>query len=78
MAKLRFTIPSKTAAAQQFATEVPSEKVFVDLVANARARTGELGADWPKAATKIYTAVQSSLTGQSSPADALKNAQASN
>lgn len=78
MAKLRFTIPSKTAAATQFASEVPSEKVFVDLVAGSRARTGELGVDWPKAATKIYTAVQSALTGQSSPADALKNAQASN
>ena len=76
MAKLRYTIPSKTAAAEKFGTEVPEEKVFVDLVANARARTGELGADWPKAATKIYTAVQSALTGQASPADALKNAQA--
>jgi multiple sugar transport system substrate-binding protein len=76
MAKLRYTIPSKTAAAEKFGTEVPEEKVFVDLVANARARTGELGADWPKAATKIYTAVQSALTGQASPADALKSAQA--
>jgi multiple sugar transport system substrate-binding protein len=76
MAKLRYTIPSKTAAAEKFGTEVPEEKVFVDLVANARARTGELGADWPKAATKIYTAVQSALTGQAPPADALKNAQA--
>ncbi|MBF4577000.1 ABC transporter substrate-binding protein [Frondihabitans sp. VKM Ac-2883] len=78
MAKLRYTIPSKTAAAEQFGIDVPAEQVFVDLVASARARTGELGEDWPKAATKIYTAVQSSLTGQSSPADALKNAQSSN
>jgi multiple sugar transport system substrate-binding protein len=78
MAKLRYTIPSKTAVAQQFGKDVPEEQVFVDLVANARARTGELGADWPKAATKIYTAVQSALTGQDSPADALKNAQSSN
>ena len=78
MAKARFTIPSRTATAAQFATDVPSEKVFVDLVANARARTGKLGVAWPAAATKIYTAVQSALTGQSSPADALKNAAASN
>ena len=49
--------------------------MFVDLVADARARTGELGEAWPKAATKIYTAVQSALTGQSSPEDALKNAE---
>lgn len=78
MAKARFTIPSRTATAAQFAAEVPAEKVFVDLVATARARTGELGVAWPAAATKIYTAVQSALTGQSSPADALKNAAASN
>ncbi|OIH94020.1 MULTISPECIES: ABC transporter substrate-binding protein [unclassified Curtobacterium] len=78
MAKLRYTIPSKTAVAQQFGKDVPEEQVFVDLVADARARTGELGADWPKAATKIYTAVQAALTGQDSPADALQNAQSSN
>ncbi|PZE64449.1 MULTISPECIES: ABC transporter substrate-binding protein [unclassified Curtobacterium] len=78
MAKLRYTIPSKTDVAQQFGKDVPEEQVFVDLVADARARTGELGADWPKAATKIYTAVQSALTGQDSPADALRNAQSSN
>ncbi|MBT1585273.1 sugar ABC transporter substrate-binding protein [Curtobacterium flaccumfaciens] len=78
MAKLRYTIPSKTDVAQQFGKDVPEEQVFVDLVADARARTGELGADWPKAATKIYTAVQSALTGQDSPADALQNAQSSN
>jgi len=76
MAKLRFTIPSKTDAAEKFGEEVPEEKVFVDLVASARARTGQLGEAWPKAATKIYTAVQSALTGQSTPAEALKNAQA--
>lgn len=78
MAKLRQTIPSKTEAAVAFGKDVPAEQVFVDLVSGARARTGELGVDWPKAATKIYTAVQSALTGQSSPAEALKNAQASN
>ncbi|NUU08657.1 ABC transporter substrate-binding protein, partial [Curtobacterium flaccumfaciens] len=67
MAKLRYTIPSKTDVAQQFGKDVPEEQVFVDLVADARARTGELGADCLKAATKIYTAVQSALTGQDSP-----------
>ncbi|WP_317229981.1 ABC transporter substrate-binding protein [Clavibacter sp. MX14-G9D] len=75
MATKRFTIPSKTAVATQFGEQVPEEQVFVDLVADARARTGELGEEWPKAATKIYTAVQSALTGQSSPEDALKNAE---
>jgi multiple sugar transport system substrate-binding protein len=75
MATKRFTIPSKTAVATQFGQQVPAEQVFVDLVADARARTGELGEAWPKAATKIYTAVQSALTGQASPEDALKNAE---
>ena len=50
-------------------------KAFSELVANARARTGELGAEWPKAATKIYTAVQAALTGQAAPAEALQQAQ---
>ena len=48
---------------------------FVDQIPTARARTGELGADWPKAATKIYTAFQSALTGQATPAKALETAQ---
>ena len=42
---------------------------FSELVQTARARTGELGADWPKAATKIYTADQSALTGQAAAAE---------
>ncbi|WP_246865311.1 extracellular solute-binding protein [Clavibacter michiganensis] len=52
MASKRFTIPSKTAVATEFGQQVPEEQVFVDLVADARARTGELGADWPKAARR--------------------------
>ncbi|MFZ7088319.1 sugar ABC transporter substrate-binding protein [Curtobacterium sp. RRHDQ10] len=53
----------------------PQVASFVTTVKTARARTGELGPDWPKAATKIYTAVQLALTGKASPADALKQAQ---
>ena len=48
---------------------------FTDQIPTARARTGELGADWPKAATKIYTAFQAALTGQAAPAKALEKAQ---
>jgi len=40
-----------------------------------RARTGELGANWPKAATKIYTAEQCALTGQGTPEKCLAQAQ---
>ena len=50
-------------------------KAFTELVETARARTGELGREWPDAATKIYTAMQSALTGGAPPAQALKQAQ---
>jgi multiple sugar transport system substrate-binding protein len=75
LAKARNTIPSKTAVAAQFASENPKLATFTDLVKSARARTGQLGQGWPAQATKIYTAVQSALTGKASPADALKQAQ---
>ena len=75
MAKQRNTVPSKTTLAAQFAADNPKLAVFTDLIKTARARTGELGADWPKAATKIYTAIQTALTGKASPSDALQQAQ---
>ncbi len=75
MAKARNTIPSKTKVAAQFAAENPKLASFADLVETARARTGQLGEEWPDQATKIYTAIQRALTDQASPADALKQAQ---
>ncbi|WP_209559617.1 extracellular solute-binding protein [Frigoribacterium sp. PvP032] len=75
MATKRFTIPSKTAVATEFGQQVPEEQVFVDLVADARARTAQLGVEWPTQATKIYTAVQSALTGQATPSRALERAE---
>ena len=75
MATKRFTIPSKTAVATEFGQQVPEEQVFVDLVADARARTAQLGVDWPTQATKIHTAVQSALTGQATPTRALERAE---
>ena len=68
-------MPTKTALQDKFVAEQPTMKAFSELVATARARTGELGAEWPKAATKIYTAEQAALTGQASPAKALEQAQ---
>ena len=50
-------------------------KTFAEMVKTARARTAELGNDWPEAATAIYTAVQLALTGKASPMDALKQVQ---
>ncbi len=70
----RGAIPSSSTAAQQAAAQVPLIAGFVDPVANARPRTGLLGEDWPAAQTAIYTAVQSALTGQLSPEEALNQA----
>jgi multiple sugar transport system substrate-binding protein len=75
LAKQNQTIPTKTALLANFSSSNPNMKGFADQIPTARARTGELGADWPKAATKIYTAFQSALTGQADPAKALEQAQ---
>jgi multiple sugar transport system substrate-binding protein len=69
------TIPTKTALLATYASSNPNIKGFTDQIPTARARTGELGADWPKAATKIYTAFQAALTGQATPDKALAQAQ---
>ncbi|MFE7558386.1 extracellular solute-binding protein [Kitasatospora sp. NPDC057500] len=69
------TVPSRTAAAARYAEQNPSRAVFVKGVENARTRTGELGVRWPKAATGIYTAIQSALTGRQTPEEALRQAQ---
>ncbi|HEY0534322.1 MAG TPA: ABC transporter substrate-binding protein [Actinoplanes sp.] len=75
LAKQNQTIPTKTALLANFSSSNPNMKGSTDQIPTARARTGELGADWPKAATKIYTAFQSALTGQADPAKALEQAQ---
>jgi multiple sugar transport system substrate-binding protein len=75
LGKLRQTVPTKTALGEQFVAANPSMKAFTTAVQTARARTGELGADWPKAATKIYTGVQTALTGGAAPQQALQQAQ---
>ena len=67
-------VPTKTALAAQFKQEVPAMAGFTDAVANARARTGKLGAKWPDTAKVIYTGMQLVLTGQATPADAMAKA----
>jgi multiple sugar transport system substrate-binding protein len=76
LAEARYTVPTKTALAAEYVEKVPTMAAFTEQVANARSRTGELGEDWPKAATVIYTAIQLALTGQASAADAFKQASA--
>lgn len=75
LAKQHFTVPSRTAVAARRAEQVPSMAPFVTSVETARARTSELGVRWPKAATGIYTAIQSALTGEQTPEEALRHAQ---
>lgn len=75
IATARTTVPTKTALRDRFVAEVPRMAAFTDVVQTARSRTGKLGADWPEAATKIYTAVQTALTGGATPEQALRQAQ---
>ncbi|MFD5452695.1 sugar ABC transporter substrate-binding protein [Streptomyces sp. NPDC003470] len=74
-AEQRVTVPSRPAVAARYAERVPSMAAFVDSVEGARSRTSRLGVRWPDAATGIYTAVQSALTGERTPKEALERAQ---
>ena len=74
LAEARFTVPTRTALAEQYVANVPEMAAFTEQVAHARSRTGELGEEWPEAATEIYTAIQLALTGQATPEDAFKQA----
>jgi multiple sugar transport system substrate-binding protein len=75
LASERSTVPTKTALREQFVQQQPRMAAFTEQVQNARARTGELGDGWPEAATRIYTAIQTALTGGASPQQALQQAQ---
>ncbi|MGI5128185.1 sugar ABC transporter substrate-binding protein [Pseudonocardia sp. CA-107938] len=75
LATTRSTVPTKSALIPQFVAKQPNMAAFSTAVQTARARTGELGPEWPKAATRIYTAVQKALTGGAAPLDALQQAQ---
>jgi multiple sugar transport system substrate-binding protein len=68
-------VPTKTALLDEFVADQPAMKAFSEMVKTARARTGQLGAEWPKAATKIYNGVQSALAGGEPPLEALQKAQ---
>jgi multiple sugar transport system substrate-binding protein len=68
-------VPTNEVTAAAWAKTHPDVAAFVTTTKTARARTGELGPGWPKAATQIYTAVQAALTGKAAPAAALKSAQ---
>ncbi|WP_346769411.1 sugar ABC transporter substrate-binding protein [Planctomonas sp. JC2975] len=78
IAEFTGNVPSDQASADSWGKSHPQVQSFVETVKTARARTAELGPKWPTAATAIYTAVQTALTGKASPADALQQAQTQN
>ncbi|MFJ9181215.1 extracellular solute-binding protein [Streptomyces sp. NPDC102360] len=75
LAERRQTVPTRTALSQRFEKQEPAMRPFVRQVRDARARTGKLGSAWPRAALRIYTAIQSALAAGEPPARALKEAQ---
>jgi multiple sugar transport system substrate-binding protein len=75
LATERTTVPTKAALRERFVADVPRMAAFTEVVQTARARTGKLGAEWPAAATRIYTAVQTAITGGATPQQALQQAQ---
>ncbi|GAB2445824.1 ABC transporter substrate-binding protein [Streptomyces incanus] len=67
-------VPAHEKAAAAWRDRVPELDALADQVAEARSRTGKLGAGWSSASLALQSAFQSALTGQSSEA-ALKRAQ---
>ncbi|MEU3146360.1 sugar ABC transporter substrate-binding protein [Streptomyces sp. NPDC006999] len=67
-------VPANEKAAAVWRERVPELDALADQVAEARSRTGKLGAGWSSASLTLQSAFQSALTGQSSEA-ALKRAQ---
>lgn len=74
LATQRQLVPTKAELSDQVVAELPQIEAFAVQVPDLRARTGQLGEDWPDAATDIYEGVQLALTGQASPAEALTQA----
>ncbi|MFE4950163.1 extracellular solute-binding protein [Leifsonia sp. NPDC056665] len=64
-------IPSNVEAAKKFGETNADLSGFVQIVADARSRTAELGVKWPDVGTQIYTAEQLVLTGKATPEAAL-------
>ncbi len=68
-------IPAIKSAAAPLLQSQPDLQVFASELDTARARTAQLGANYPKVSQTIWTAEQSALTGSQSPQAALTQAQ---
>ncbi|RLP76146.1 extracellular solute-binding protein [Mycetocola tolaasinivorans] len=74
LATARYTIPTRTALADEYVASLPVMSTFTDQVATARSRTGLLGTGWPKTATQIHTGLQLALTGKATADEAFAKA----
>jgi multiple sugar transport system substrate-binding protein len=68
-------VPANQAAAAQLPASVPEMTTFVDEIGGAKGRTADLGPDYPKYSTALWTAVQAALSGHGTPQAALDAAQ---
>jgi len=75
LATERGTVPTKPALVDAAVEAQPAIEPFAEQLPDLRSRTGELGEEWPTAATAIYTAVQDALVNGTDPAEALAAAQ---
>jgi multiple sugar transport system substrate-binding protein len=72
---LSYVAPTTEAQEAQVAAD-PDLQPWVDAVADAKGRTSDdLGTDYPKISEQLWKAVQNSLSGSSTPEEALQEAQ---
>lgn len=74
VAESRYLVPTRTDLIDEYVEQVPDMAAFAEQVRNARSRTGQLGEEWPEAATVIYDAIQLAITGQASADEAFAQA----
>jgi len=74
IAESRYLVPTRTELIDGYVSEVPEMAAFGEQIKTARARTAELGEEWPEAATVIYNAVQLAITGEASADEAFAKA----
>jgi multiple sugar transport system substrate-binding protein len=70
-----YYLPTKPAVVAQYLKGGPEYTVFADEIQNARPRTTEYGANYPKVSQAIWTAIQAAITGTASVSSALNTAQ---
>ncbi len=71
LATQRQTVPTRLSLQDTFVQENPQMAAYSEMITTARARTGELGAEWPATATQIYQILQLAIVGDATPEDAI-------